>query len=187
MIYSLTTLKPLAGLADGFIEFTTIGTNQTITSSMIPFGVTRVRVHLIGAGGGYSGAFNGGASTFSAAGVSVMASGGNVGAFFPTFTGGAGGGISAVAGIISAASGGTGGLDPFGDPGDQGGLGTAIGVAMGGGGGGCGFDDNCNSPYGGPGGAVGRLAGRLDVYGFLASSGAGGGFGSTNPVLCLPT
>jgi len=41
-----------SGISYGFVEFTTVGSNQTITSGMIPAGVTRVRVHLIGGGGG---------------------------------------------------------------------------------------------------------------------------------------
>lgn len=167
----------------GFVEFTTVGTNQSITSAMIPAGVTRVRVHLIGGGGG-SGE-NGGNSAFSAAGVSVMAGGGGTGN--ANVKGGNGGSIAAVSGVIGVAYGGSGGnagSGVYSAAGVQGGIGIDVGVAMGGGGGGYSEYYIC-SCYGvtltqGGGGQVGLLGPSFADF----SGGAGGGYnsGQTLPI-----
>jgi len=166
-------------IASGFVEFTTVGTNQSITSGMIPAGVTRVRVHLIGGGGGAGSGTNGGSSAFSAGGVSVIASGG--GATGQPFgsspqTGGSGGGVSAVAGVVGSAVGGNGGDYNTNADGSQGGIGIDVGIGMGGGGGGGGYRIICcgTTNYIGTGGQVG-LNPSIGPYG---KGGAGGGYGS---------
>jgi len=173
-----------SGISSGFVEFTTVGTNQSITTAMIPAGVTRVRVHLIGGGGGNAnyGGVNGGNSAFSAAGVSVMAGGGGQGN--DNSSGGVGGSIAAVSGVIGAASGGTTGIT---QGGGQGGIGIDVGIAMGGGGGGYGEYYTCSCFGGGystgGGGQVGLLGPSTDTF-IDYPGGAGGGYntGQTLPI-----
>jgi len=189
MILSAGLFKPSAAvITDGFVEFTATGT-QSITDSMIPSGVTRVRVHLIGAGGdqynlttGVAGQ-NGGFSSFSAAGVSVMAGGGG-GAFIFLGTGsysrgGTGGSVAAVSGVLGAGTGGSGGYRGNGDVGIKGTIGIDVGLGMGGGGGGEGgeYTSSCCPPipYQGSAGNVGIQPAITTRY---FAGGAGGGYGS---------
>jgi hypothetical protein len=169
-----------SGISSGFVEFTTVGTNQSITSSMIPAGVTRVRVHLIGAGGGESFS-NGGSSAFSAASVSVLATGG-YGGQGDNGAGGSGGSVTGVAGIVGTGNGGSG---TAGNNGGNGGFGIDVGIGMGGGGGGSGFyhRDLCASSYGvdGGGGQVGINGPSINAY----NGGAGGGWSKPGTSLVL--
>jgi hypothetical protein len=144
MILSVGLLTPSGSLTNGFVEFFATGSAQSITTDKIPSIVTRVRVHLIGAGGDMSDYFsaragiNGAASSFSAAGVSVITTGGTGGAYNynTTASGGSGGSVSAVSGIVGQGTGGAGGNEGNGSTGLQGTQGIDVGVGMGGGGGG---------------------------------------------------
>jgi hypothetical protein len=181
-----------AAVLSGFVEFTTPGT-QSITAAMIPSGITRIRVHVVGGGAGAT--TNGGLSSFNANGVSVMCSGGNKST--TTGIGGIGGGVTGTAGYATVTSGGQGGGDAFvnGGTGSQGPRNvTTYGASMGGGGGGGQFSEFCScygtSVAGGGGGGAGRTAGGLGAYfghfDFRSNTmgGAGGGYGvDTVPVL----
>jgi hypothetical protein len=165
-----------SGISSGFVEFSA-GINQSL---IIPSGVSRVRVHLIGGGGAANaiGSTNGGSSTFSAAGVSVIASGGYLGD--GGSTSGNGGSVNAVAGVVGQGVGGIGGRYATPD-GQNGTIGVDVGLGMGGGGGGMGYYIQCicgaQGAYG-YGGQVGlnpssNGGGQYDYLG-----GAGGGYGS---------
>jgi hypothetical protein len=169
-------------IAAGFVEFYNslyTGASQTVSinNTNIPSGVTRVRVHLIGAGGlsDSSGGTDGGSSTFSAAGVSVIATGGYTGKNTPNWGyGGAGGSVSRVAGVVGAGTGGAGG-NPFGtSSGGNGSIGIeGGGIGMGGGGGEAGYIGCCTQPSDPASGTGG--VGLLPGYG---RGGNGGGYGS---------
>jgi hypothetical protein len=186
MIYSLTVLKPFPP-AVGFVEFTTAGVNQAITSSMIPSGVIKVRVHLIGAGGGWQNSNSGGSSAFSVNSTSVIATGG-LASFQGNGTmngwGGNGGSISAVSGVIAGAARGMGAYtagNSGNSNGTSGGYNASLGVSMGGGGGGSSFQQLDESGWfvlPGAGGSAGTNSLRQGQYSF---GGSGGGDGQTIP------
>ena len=174
-------------LTFGFVEFTTPGT-YSITTGTIPAAVTRVRVHVVGAGGFTS---NGGSSSFSANGVSVIATGGNASI---GDNGGVGGSVSGTAGYAVATSGGATG---YAYDGNQGGRNVAAyGVSMGGGSGGGYTGDYCScygrtSEYYGGGGSSGTDVGiggpfygsqyNVPDGGRLGGNGGGYGTGDTIP------
>jgi len=177
MIISAGFIGASSGVS--FVEFTTAGTNQSITSAMIPAGVTRVRVHVVGAGGFKQ---NGGSSSFSANGVSVIATGGVwAGPASLSSSGGSGGGVSGTAGYAVSVSGGAGGYAYDGEPGARG-VAT-YGVSMGGGGGGgfntdfCGCYGRSYSHYGGGGGAGPDQGIPGPFYGYPAPDPTGGTIG----------
>ena len=161
-------------IAAGFVEYTTAGL-FSITTLTIPSGVTRVRVHLIGSGGvaAYSAAgypANGNSSTFSAAGVSVIATGGTASG---GYSGSNGGSVSAVAGVvgqgIGATNPGTGNT-----VGNNGTMGIDVGIGIGGGSGGWGTEYVSTGGLGGVGMEAGATFSPVGVAG-----GNGGGYNST--------
>jgi hypothetical protein len=178
-ILTVTTTPTVIVIPSGFVEFTTAGTNQTITSSMIPAGVTRVRVHLIGAGGGST---NGGFSSFSAADVSVLAGGGFAGTAYNGS--GGGGSVSGVAGVVGTGTGGAG-VPHGGVNGNNGGYSLDVGAGIGGGSGAAGYMNICNCPdiinkqndyYPGGNGASGKQLGSSQN----GYTGGAGGAASVN-------